>query len=89
MASIQDLEQSTEFEKEDDKSSRSLPDDEENALQSSEKQNVEGSAPKDEEKATPQPGTKAVDEIPNGGLVAWLQVVGSFMLFFNTFGILK
>jgi hypothetical protein len=26
---------------------------------------------------------------PDGGLVAWMQVLGSFMLFFNTWGILK
>lgn len=26
---------------------------------------------------------------PNGGLQAWLQVASSFVLFFNTFGILK
>lgn len=26
---------------------------------------------------------------PNGGLVAWLHVVGGFMLFFNTWGILN
>ncbi|EED12119.1 monocarboxylate transporter, putative [Talaromyces stipitatus ATCC 10500] len=26
---------------------------------------------------------------PNGGLIAWLQVVGGFMLFFNTWGILN
>lgn len=27
--------------------------------------------------------------VPNGGLVAWSQVLGSWMLFFNTWGILK
>jgi hypothetical protein len=44
---------------------------------------------KDEAKRDPQPEAKDADEIPNGGLKAWLQVLGSFMLFFNTFGILK
>jgi hypothetical protein len=28
--------------------------------------------------------TADVDEIPDGGLVAWLQVLGSFALFFNS-----
>ena len=27
------------------------------------------------------------DTIPNGGLLAWLQVVGTFFLFFNVSGI--
>ncbi|RDW91297.1 MFS monocarboxylate transporter-like protein [Coleophoma crateriformis] len=31
----------------------------------------------------------ASDEIPNGGLTAWLQVLGSFILFFNTWGIVN
>lgn len=26
----------------------------------------------------------AIDTIPNGGAMAWLQVLGSFFLFFNT-----
>ena len=26
---------------------------------------------------------------PDGGLIAWLQCLGGFMLFFNTWGILK
>ena len=42
----------------------------------------------DEEKAKPvqsnDPGPP-----PNGGLKAWMQVLGSWMLFFNTWGILK
>jgi hypothetical protein len=36
----------------------------------------------------PTPGGKAhvsdMSSIPNGGLLAWMQVVGSFFLFFNT-----
>jgi nitrogen fixation-related uncharacterized protein len=89
MATTPDMEKSTEFDDKDDRSSRSLPDDEENALQSGDKRNVERSAAKDEETTEPQPEAKDADEIPNGGLKAWLQVLGSFMLFFNTFGILK
>lgn len=27
---------------------------------------------------------QTVDDIPNGGLVAWLQVLGAFFLWFNT-----
>jgi hypothetical protein len=27
---------------------------------------------------------QSVDDIPNGGLVAWLQVLGAFFLWFNT-----
>jgi len=30
-----------------------------------------------------------VSSIPNGGLVAWLQVAGSFVLFFNTWGVIN
>lgn len=30
-----------------------------------------------------------VNSIPNGGLRAWLQVAGAFVLFFNTWGILN
>lgn len=33
-----------------------------------------------EEVATPP----ATSEVPNGGFAAWLQVVGAFCLFFNT-----
>ena len=29
------------------------------------------------------------DSIPDGGLVAWLQVLGSFMIFFNTWGVVN
>ncbi len=35
------------------------------------------------------PAPPSNDGPPNGGLTAWLQVLGSFMLFFNTWGILK
>ena len=89
MAATSDMEKSTEFDDKDDGSSRSLPDDEENALQFGPKEDVERSGSKDERTTEPQPEAKDVDEIPNGGLNAWLQVLGSFMLFFNTFGILK
>ena len=27
---------------------------------------------------------QTVDDIPNGGMVAWLQVLGAFFLWFNT-----
>ncbi|KAL9056369.1 MAG: hypothetical protein Q9162_002960 [Coniocarpon cinnabarinum] len=30
-----------------------------------------------------------VNSVPNGGLVAWLQVLGAWSLFFNTWGILN
>ncbi|TAQ87456.1 hypothetical protein B7494_g4213 [Chlorociboria aeruginascens] len=33
--------------------------------------------------------TRIISEIPNGGLMAWLQVVGSFFLFFNSWGIVN
>ena len=29
------------------------------------------------------------DDVPNGGTKAWLQVLGSFFLFFNTWGMLR
>lgn len=37
----------------------------------------------------PKNVTHGPDPPPNGGLTAWLQVLGCFMLFFNTFGILN
>jgi hypothetical protein len=39
----------------------------------------------DAEEASPKPPpSKQSNEIPNGGLKAWLQVLGSFLLFLNT-----
>jgi len=32
--------------------------------------------------------TSLDDDLPNGGMLAWLQVVGSFFLFFNSWGII-
>lgn len=69
----------------DDNSSRSIQDDEENALPPSKEEDAEKSDQKEES----QPQANGEHSIPNGGLKAWLQVLGSFMLFFNTFGILK
>ncbi|KAI9730843.1 MAG: hypothetical protein M1834_005561 [Cirrosporium novae-zelandiae] len=43
-----------------------------------------GEPPKQE---SPIPDTTS--EIPNGGLKAWLQVLGSFLLFFNSWGIVN
>ncbi|KZF19209.1 MFS general substrate transporter [Xylona heveae TC161] len=44
----------------------------------------------DVESASPSPSTsKPADEIPNGGLRAWLQVLGSFSLFLNTWGVIN
>lgn len=31
-----------------------------------------------------KPAASAADAIPNGGLTAWLQVVGAFFLMFNS-----
>lgn len=39
--------------------------------------------PVDELALAPVP-EEVADEIPDGGLVAWLQVAGSFALFFNS-----
>lgn len=39
---------------------------------------------RDEREATPKSQPNYSDEIPNGGLNAWLQVLGSFMTFLNT-----
>ena len=33
------------------------------------------------------PKSKCIQQIPNGGLQAWLQVLGSFVLFHNTWGV--
>lgn len=60
-----------------------------------EKQKVE-SQPEQPERDTEQlsdTATKAnvndTDSIPNGGTIAWLQVLGTFFIFFNTWGILN
>lgn len=82
---MSDSKDGRDLEDKDDKSSRSMPEDEENALPSNEKSDEETPAAKEPN----QSEAKNEDVIPNGGLQAWLQVVGSFMLFFNTFGILK
>jgi len=39
--------------------------------------------PSDDVEITPIPEVFS-DEIPDGGLVAWLQVAGAFALFFNS-----
>lgn len=36
-----------------------------------------------------KPGAQDQDSIPDGGLQAWLQVLGGFMIFFNTWGLLN
>lgn len=88
MVSIDDPKEQKDIDDKDDKSSRSLPDDEENALPTGDQ--VRGdSVSKEQDSSEPQPESKDEDVIPNGGMAAWLQVLGSFMLFFNTFGILK
>ena len=33
--------------------------------------------------------TSTLSDIPDGGFVAWLQCMGSFLLFFNGFGIIN
>lgn len=38
------------------------------------------------ETASSTPEVKPARTIPNGGLQAWLQVVGAFFLYFNTWG---
>ena len=47
-------------------------------------QELENAAP-----VVPAPPRTGPPPPPNGGLVAWLHVVGGFMLFFNTWGILN
>jgi hypothetical protein len=48
---------------------------------------VEKEAPKDiTETSSSTPEVKPARTIPNGGLQAWLQVVGAFFLYFNTWG---
>lgn len=90
MASTQHLKEQNAFDEKDGKWSPSVPEDEESASPLGEKQDDKTAAATDEEQpAVPQDRAKDEDVIPNGGLRAWLQVLGSFMLFFNTFGILK
>ena len=39
-----------------------------------------------EKVASAKPSINNIKSVPNGGLTAWLQVLGSFFLFFNTWG---
>ncbi|KAF7185693.1 MFS-type transporter dbaD [Pseudocercospora fuligena] len=39
--------------------------------------------------ASSKPSVNNIKSVPNGGLWAWLQVLGSFFLFFNTWGIVN
>ena len=77
-----------EFDDKDEKSNDSPIDDEENALPSEQEKDAEAAFSHEESDSPPfidsDPGP-----VPNGGLWAWLQVLGGFMLFFNTFGVLK
>lgn len=39
--------------------------------------------------ASAKPSINNIKSVPNGGLTAWLQVVGSFFIFFNTWGVIN
>ena len=74
-------------EEKDETSNESLAGDEENALPSEKEKDVEYPSPPDEQKPAPPPSNDSGP--PNGGKKAWLQVLGAWMLFFNTWGVLK
>lgn len=73
------------------------PDKEINDTKSSQSQTPDNSSEKhdeianepDEEKAPEKLATDGPGPPPNGGAVAWVQVVGAWVLFFNTWGLLK
>ena len=65
-------------------SNDSLPADE----TSQQQRDAEAPNEADEEKVPEKPQA-GPGPPPNGGLTAWLQVLGGWMLFFNTWGILK
>ncbi|PVI04849.1 MFS general substrate transporter [Periconia macrospinosa] len=52
---------------------------------------VNGEQTQQVEPAKSQPGASVnnASSIPDGGLMAWLQVLGSFFLFFNTWGVIN
>jgi hypothetical protein len=65
-----------------------------NSLRSTQKQRViEDKNDEDEQRASlepvrsRQPNVNDASQIPNGGLWAWLQVVGAFFLMFNSWGV--
>ncbi|KAI9725894.1 MAG: hypothetical protein M1834_009457 [Cirrosporium novae-zelandiae] len=60
----------------------------ENTNQNSSQISVE-SSPKIENHPHDQSSASNVDSVPDGGFLAWLQVVGAFFLFFNTWGIIN
>jgi hypothetical protein len=69
-------------------SSESLPLDEEKAVPPEPEQRDQAVAVEKDATPTPPPAA-GPSPPPNGGLQAWMQVLGGFMLFFNTWGILK
>ncbi|KAJ4305390.1 hypothetical protein N0V90_000921 [Kalmusia sp. IMI 367209] len=62
-------------------------------IQEKEQQAIEGGTEENGganlEPVKSQPSVNNAAAIPNGGLTAWLQVLGAFFLFFNTWGIIN
>jgi hypothetical protein len=50
----------------------------------SEKSAAQSPPPNRDELPSEKPAPKPADEIPDGGIKAWLQVLGSFILFMNS-----
>ena len=78
-------EREQKLDKQEEISDESLAGDDEKALPPEQDKDVEA-APATEEKPAPPIG---LGPVPDGGAKAWMQVLGSWMLFFNTWGILK
>ena len=75
----------------DETSKETLNGDEEKGIPPEEEGDVEAPA-QSEANSDPEPlppKNAGPGPPPNGGLTAWLQVLGGWMLFFNTWGILK
>ena len=73
----------------DKPSDESLGVDEEKALPPERNPDSEAPAPSEEKPPNPPSHNDGSGPPPNGGAKAWMQVLASYMLFFNTWGILK
>lgn len=77
------------FDEKDEESNKSSPRDEEAGLPSEKEDGDAEAAAESAEEKPPPVASNDPGPPPNGGAKAWMQVLGSWMLFFNTWGILN
>ena len=92
-SSFSDVEKDVGFEKSRDSNEVQLTQQQEDLIEASEppfpvESAQNGTVPleKTTTTASAKPSIHNIKHVPNGGLKAWLQVLGSFFLFWNTWG---